>query len=342
MVRSRVSVLLVVLYFVTLLYIFLWTKKIDHTLFKQQDQQLQQRHQQKQQQKPIQKHSTQQTIDHDSKKVTTTDTTPSTSFYKREIITLYFTNWLKYDDKGSSYDQITLIGLSLLTWWTFFWKIVLIWILQGSQHIQNKSAVFLLQQMNVVELVTFVFALMLTSSIPFPINPADFWQSLSSKLIIFFVGFILFQHTLFTTYLGLRLYLTYRRDGTIVVVFGYKTFFFVLMTLIHLAWICINLMDIEVKTGELSSIANEGIFITQKVITLMILAFMLKRRREVDDRNSIRQHTLWILFILNIIHIICTLKMLTYLTVNPTDIVFGLNSERQGKHCLLNMIARYC
>lgn len=338
MVRSySVSLLLVLLYFATLIYIYKWVSKINPTLFKQQQQHQQQLQQQRQQQ---QQHFTQlqrprpQIINHKFKKLTT-DTIAEKTFYNREFKKSCTTTraWLKHDDERFSYNRMKLVGMFLLTWWTFFWKVVLIWILQRSQLIHNKSAIFLLQQMTVVELVTFVFALTLTSSIPFLEDSSDFWKRNFDRITIFFFGFVLFQHTLFTLYLGLRLYLTYRRNGTIVVVFGYKTFFFVLMTLVHLAWISINLTDLEVKTGEMTKIAEVGVFITQKIIALMIIAFLFKRRRqEVGEENRISQSSMWIHFILNIIHLVCTLKIMTYLKVDPSDVAIGLRSERKGKN----------
>ena len=111
-------------------------------------------------------------------------------------------------EENSHFDRLQILALTLLLWWTLFWKILLIWILQFSPYIQ-KSSMFLLQQMILIEVASFTFAILVTFLAPSGVDkPNNLLQAYFELLVAFLYGFGFYQHLLFTMYVGIRYYLT--------------------------------------------------------------------------------------------------------------------------------------
>ena len=92
------------------------------------------------------------------------------------------------------------------------------------------------------------------------------------------------QNIFFCMYIGLRFYLTYHRNGTIRVVFGYKMFLFFLTITVPIAVFYIS------SSSQLLSLSG---FIFLETIKLCLFAGIFKRRHKLQ-REKIQQHATWI------------------------------------------------
>ena len=175
-------------------------------------------------------------------------------------------------------------ALSLASFWTVFWNGLLIKLLQCSRRIE-RSAVFLFQQSILMHLIAYGFLLTVvvkhvwlqTETLGF-----DGYDLLIVALAI--------EQLFYCLYIGLRMYLTYRRNGTIRVIFAYKIFFFLLTSSIPsvLLFVLLNRNGDEVFMV---------IFALLGVLTIVMFIFIFKRRQRLPS-DKIQHHTTWIWFLI--------------------------------------------
>ena len=183
--------------------------------------------------------------------------------------------------------QIDVISLSILCFWTLFWNALLIGVLQFSKHIEQ-SAVFLLQQILLLQLVSHGLQMVIVFY---------FFVETMATLVTFMTKplavTLLVQGIIFCFYFGLRLYLTYRQNGSMVILFAYKVFFFFVTLGLP---IMVYFGAAQISSENLTFLGL--IFLTFGSITEFI--FLIDRRRHQHERErEIRLYSLCIFFLLN-------------------------------------------
>ena len=161
-------------------------------------------------------------------------------------------------------------------------------ILQKSTLI-DKSAVFLFQQTLIIKLINFGFNLTFLSVLfirTFIHNDDIYYVTIRPTTVL-----VIVQQIFFCSYIALRYYLTYRYDGTIIVFFSYKFFYFIMIILIN--------FGIIYGSGE-----NGSIIAIVSNIALGVMVFFLKiemLRKSADHLPSkIKQYTTWIYILMEI------------------------------------------
>jgi len=171
----------------------------------------------------------------------------------------------------------TIISMTLLGFWTLFWNALLIIILQLSDYVE-KSPLFLLQQSVLMSFIVWSIATVFVL-----IFQQDSQLNHSTNLVIRFMSVpLMIQISLFCIFLGLY-YLTYREDGSMHVVFGFKIFIFLLV---------IGL-SAGLAQGVSLSIALV-IVLTFSLILLLIITFCRRGRMQ---QNKLTNWTTWSFFI---------------------------------------------
>jgi len=155
-------------------------------------------------------------------------------------------------------------------------------VLQFTTYIE-KSAVFILQQSVFFGIASFAFLL------PF------YWQASLAIQVIGAQIALVSQMVLFCLYVGLRYRLTYRDDGAMNVVFGFKTIHLIVVGALSAALLLAN--------GELAVIV--GLQVIVKLLSLILFVLLVYRRGRVKE-NEVAERTVlsyflfitmyWVLF----------------------------------------------
>ena len=187
-----------------------------------------------------------------------------------------------YISSGEETTWYSILALSVIGFWTIFWNLLLLKFLQVSRRIE-RSAVFLFQQSILLHLIVHGFGL--ATSIYLWVTHAQYLDNLYYETTRPFEVALFIQNLFFCMYIGLRFYLTYHRNGTIRVVFGYKMFLF-LLTLTIPSAICYI-------SDDNSNYISLGGFIILEILKLFLMAGIFKRRHRFNE-DKVKQHATWI------------------------------------------------
>jgi len=187
-------------------------------------------------------------------------------------------------------DQLyNIVGLSILSFWTFFWNLLLIILLQSSRYIE-KSATFLFQQTLMGSLLMYSFVIWVTIEFSLPTQSAysDFSNALNLK---FLLSLSLLQPVFSCLYFGFRYYLTFCEEGAMRIAFSCK---FLNMTVLVSLCILLSFQGVGYEAV--------GIIVTCAVLfgSYVILCLIYRRRHLIQD-NKIGQITTRNYFILTIV-----------------------------------------
>eukprot|EP00111_Clytia_hemisphaerica_P022933 TCONS_00067526-protein len=201
--------------------------------------------------------------------------------------------------------------------WTLFWNTILIGILQISRQIE-KSAVFLFQY------TLFLQVLMLGVIMNHYVN-AFIIQHENDDDEDFYIDRIgefssITQQLFLCFYVGFRLYLTYRNNGTMIIFAAYKVFLLVLITGLVFA-ITYGAQESDIGFMNVACIS-------MPTVTVFFLLYTMCRRSNHQE-NKIQQHTVWFFFLINLANVISWTILINVLAQHDQMFKMYQNCEEQ-------------
>ena len=194
-----------------------------------------------------------------------------------------------------SHIPLDVAALSIAGFWAVFFNAILIGMLQESRDIE-KSAVFLFQQTLFIQLplIGLIINNYVNSFLIHNEDNEEYNNKYNFETDKFGGVLLILQQLLFCFYVGLRLYLTYRRDETMVVFFAYKVFLFIVIAGITFG----------VYFGAIGSdvgFTNVATIVIPIVTFACLFTLACRRNRQ---QNKIQQRTLWIFFLSNLSNVV--------------------------------------